>query len=268
MTDPTKSALLAAYDEQLRGPAEAQSALSTTRFGPLFWSVYDDGGFCGYHDLGGAEGADVDALIEATIAYYRDQTAVTEFEWKTRGHDAPEDLPERLVRQGLVAEELETVMIGEAALLAGEVPVPEGVRVRRAGEDGALAEDVARALAMQDEVFGGPGGHTVERLVARLTDTAETASLWLAEAGEQVVCAGRIEIVPGTGFAGIWGGATHPEWRGRGIYRAVTAARVRWALARGVRLINSDCSPMSRPILERSGLQAITTTTPYVWTRP
>jgi hypothetical protein len=34
-----------------------------------------------------------------------------------------------------------------------------------------------------------------------------------------------------------------------------------------VRLLNSDCTPMSRPILERSGLVAVTTTTPYVWTR-
>jgi len=28
----------------------------------------------------------------------------------------------------------------------------------------------------------------------------------------------------------------------------------------------ADCTEMSRPILERCGLTAITTTTPYVWT--
>ena len=72
----------------------------------------------------------------------------------------------------------------------------------------------------------------------------------------------------GTEFAGIWGGSTLPEWRGQGIYRALTAARARAALAEGVRYINSDCTAMSRPILERSGLVAVTTTTPYVWRRP
>jgi hypothetical protein len=45
--------------------------------------------------------------------------------------------------------------------------------------------------------------------------------LWVAEAGGQIVSAGRLEPVAGTEFAGIWGGATRPEWRGRGIYRAL-----------------------------------------------
>ncbi len=40
-----------------------------------------------------------------------------------------------------------------------------------------------------------------------------------------------LEPVRGTDFAGIWGGATREEWRGRGIYRALTAARARSALA-------------------------------------
>ena len=46
-----------------------------------------------------------------------------------------------------------------------------------------------------------------------------------------------------------------------------TRNRARAALAEGVRYINSDCTVMSRPILERSGLVAVTTTTPYVWSR-
>jgi GNAT superfamily N-acetyltransferase len=82
-----------------------------------------------------------------------------------------------------------------------------------------------------------------------------------------VVSAGRLDFVEGTDFAGLWGGATLPEWRGHGIYRALTAARARAALAEGVRFLQSDCSPMSRPILERSGLVAVTTSTPYVWHR-
>jgi hypothetical protein len=68
-------------------------------------------------------------------------------------------------------------------------------------------------------------------------------------------------------FAGIWGGATPPAWRGRGIYRALTAARARSALARGKRLLHSDSTKFSRPILERSGLVSVFTTTPYLWSR-
>ena len=71
----------------------------------------------------------------------------------------------------------------------------------------------------------------------------------------------------GAEFAGLWGGATRPEWRGRGIYRALTAARARSALRAGKTLIHSDSTEYSRPILERSGLVRVSTTTPYRWRR-
>ena len=89
--------------------------------------------------------------------------------------------------------------------------------------------------------------------------------LWVAEADGEIVSSGRLEPVPATEFAGIWGGATRPEWRGRGIYRALTAARARSALVLGKRLIHSDSTEESRPILERAGLVKVSTTTPYLW---
>jgi GNAT superfamily N-acetyltransferase len=120
---------------------------------------------------------------------------------------------------------------------------------------------------MQEEVFQRGAGPEPLTLVAQIRDNPGEVELWLAEYDGQVVCAGRLDIVSGTAFAGLWGGATLPRWRGHGLYRALTAARARSAEALGVRYLHSDCSPMSRPILERSGLVAITTTTPYVWTR-
>jgi N-acetylglutamate synthase-like GNAT family acetyltransferase len=89
--------------------------------------------------------------------------------------------------------------------------------------------------------------------------------LWVAESGGEIVSAGRLEPVRGTEFAGIWGGATLEAWRGRGIYRALTSARARSALAHGASLIHSDSTEYSRPILERSGFARVSTTTPYRW---
>jgi predicted GNAT family acetyltransferase len=71
--------------------------------------------------------------------------------------------------------------------------------------------------------------------------------------------------VAGSEFAGIWGGATRSEWRRRGIYRALTSARARSALRLGKRLMHSDSSEDSRPILERAGFVKVSTTTPYLW---
>jgi hypothetical protein len=260
--------LLAAYDDQLRVDGELLHVDTREQHGPLWWAVFDGAhGFVTYRSLGGLAGPALDTLIGDTVVHFRDDTEVGEFEWKTRGHDAPADLGDRLRAAGLVAEEVETVMIGEATALAVDLELPEGVSLRRLAPGGGLLDDVRRILRMQDAVFGSPGGGSPESVAARITADPEGFQLWVAEAGDAVVCAGRLERVPGTEFAGIWGGATLPDWRSRGIYRALTAARAATALDQGVRFIHSDCTAMSRPILERSGLVAVTTTTPYVWRR-
>ena len=258
------ASLLRAYDDQLREDGELGRTPRQQRHGPVIWAEPSWGGFVTYRSLGGVAGPALDRLIADTVAHFRDDTAVESFEWKTRGHDAPADLGTRLEAHGLVPEELETVMIGEATLLAVPVEV-EGVAVRRAGDGADLVDDLTRMLALQEEVFGLGRG---PRLAAALTELeAGDDEYWLAEADGTIVSAGRLSLVRGTEFAGLWGGATHEQWRGRGIYRALVAARAASAIDRGVTYLHSDCSPMSRPILERSGLVAVTTSTPYVWTR-
>src|ERR1700754_4741678 len=129
-TDPTeKSALLTAYDAQLRGAAEVQGAERWDHVGPLWRALFTDGAFVSYESLEGVD--DVDALIAETVAHFAAIPQVKEFEWKTRGHDWPPDLDARLRKQGLEPEELETVMVGEAAYLAVDVELPDGISVRR-----------------------------------------------------------------------------------------------------------------------------------------
>lgn len=289
MTSPSepkasRADLLAVYDSLLRTDAEMHSASRWDRDGPLFRGVFAGGsGFVTYRDLAGhdgpADGDRLDALIQRTIEHFRDES-VHSFEWKTRGHDLPADLGRRLEAHGLVAEEPETVMLGQASALAADVPVPDGVAVRRIGfDDGgrqvprsvALA-DVQRAQAMQVAVFGSPPHSPSEALLADLLDPEQGVELWVAEryrddGTAEVLSVGRLDVLPGTGCAGLWGGATIEPWRGRGLYRALVATRARSAMAQGCQLLHSDCTENSRPILERSGLVAVTTTTPYVWTR-
>jgi GNAT superfamily N-acetyltransferase len=72
--------------------------------------------------------------------------------------------------------------------------------------------------------------------------------------------------VPGTDFAGLWGGGTVPDWRGRGIFRALVAYRAGLAAERGYDYVQVDASLMSRPILLRLGFEPVAITTPYLWT--
>ena len=269
-TDEQRAALLAAYDEQLRGAAEVQGAVSSDRSGPLWRCLFNRGGFVSYESLeslGTVEA--IDSLIAETVEYFSSHPQVEEFEWKTRGHDWPPDLDERLRAHGLEPDEVETVMVGEASHLAVDVELPEGVSVRRVDQLPEREAIVTEASEVAVKIFGdGPSG---AEMLDRLDRMDGMEEFWVAEAetddGRHVICSGRLARVAGTEFAGIWGGSTLPEWRGQGIYRALTAARARAALDEGVRYINSDCTVMSRPILERSGLVAVTTTTPYVWRR-
>ena len=270
MTRPDPAALLAAYDAQLRRDAEIPSALSAVALGPLLLATYLGGrGFVTYRSLADGAGPtsaeSVRGLVAAALEHYRARPEVHKVEWKTRGHDVAPGLHEALVTAGFEPEEAESVMVGDAALLAVDVALPDGVAVRRVrGES-----EVRAMLAMQAEVFGDDPADAAahdEEVLHRLR-TRDDMELWVAEVDGEVVSAGRLEPVDGTEFAGIWGGATRPEHRGRGIYRALTAARARSAIGHGKRFIHSDSTEFSRPILERSGLVKVTTTTPYVWKR-
>ena len=68
----------------------------------------------------------------------------------------------------------------------------------------------------------------------------------------------RLDPLPGArgSFATLQGGATLPEWRSRGVYRALVARRAVLAAERGCEYLQVDASDDSRPILERLGFVA------------
>lgn len=262
------AALLKAHDDELRTTAELDGATGVGRIGPLWVGRFGSRGFISYRDLAGLDGKALDHLIAAAVERFATDPAVVDVEWKTRGHDATADLPGRLRAAGFVAQEPETVMIGQAGLLVPAGPPPAGVVVRRAGTAGAgLADDVDRVAELHQAVFGPGHASEAATLLDTLSHDPGRHQLWLAEAGGAVISAGRLVQVAGTRFTGLFGGATDPRWRHRGVYRRLTAARAAAALELGSDLVYAECTPFSRPILERAGLVAVTTTTPYLWWR-
>lgn len=256
--------LLTAYDAQLRSDAETPSALAVARLGPLRLVTFGRGrGFVTYRDLGGIEGDTFQELVGEALRHFAEDPATERVEWKTRGHDHAPGLHEALLANGFEPEPAESIMIGEARLLVADVPLPEGVTLRTVGDPA----DVARMCAMQAEVFGDIESDSMTEALLHRLSLDDGMTLWLAEADGEIVTSGRLEPVAGTEFAGIWGGATRAEWRGRGVYRALTAARARAAMAQGKSLIHSDSTEFSRPILETAGLVKVSTTTPYCWSR-
>lgn len=259
---PDAVALLAAYDRELRGERELDRAVGRVTIGPVWTGVFaGDRGFISYRDLDGRTGTALRALVEEATAHLAADPAVSSIEWKTRGHDRIEGLHETLVGAGYEPQEPESIMIGAAELLALDLPLPDGVTLRSVTDPA----DVRNASFAADRSFDEePSAARAAELLQRI---AEGDEMWVAEAEGEIVCTGRLSPVHGTDFAGIWGGATHPDHRRRGIYRALTAARAKSAVRQGFRYINSDSTEYSRPILERSGFLRVSTTTPYEWRR-
>ncbi|WP_433259992.1 GNAT family N-acetyltransferase [Actinosynnema sp. CS-041913] len=265
MTDT--ASLLAAYDDQLR-TAETTNlppGAHAERDGPIVRVVGQRrrGFVTGPPDLG-VDGAALDALIARQREFFAARGEAVE--WKTRGHDLPAELPERLVAAGFVAEQPETVLIGETAELAALESAPEsaGITVREVTADA----DLHRIAEMTSEVWGDDRSWLAAELADRLRSGAGQVVVVVAEAEGRVVSTARLEVEAGTEFAGLWGGSTLAAWRGKGIYRALVAFRARVAAGRGVRYLQVDATEDSRPILQRLGFTAVTTTTPYVWEPP
>jgi GNAT superfamily N-acetyltransferase len=253
--DPTE--LLAAYDEHVRGSEYAvlDAGITAERDGPIVRLFGRHRGFISAPRDLGVDGAELDALIARQCDFFatRDESV----EWKTRGHDLPASITDRLAAAGFVPEEQETVVIGLAADLAGGAE-PVGVVIRQVTEDA----DFRRIAEMESAVWGMDMTWLAEDLIARRAYT----KVLVAEADGRIVSAAWLVAKYGTEFAGMWGGSTLAEWRGRGIYRALVARRAELAVKLGIRYLQVDASDDSRPILQRLGFTPVTTTTPYVWT--
>ncbi|MCX5360779.1 GNAT family N-acetyltransferase [Streptomyces sp. NBC_00124] len=248
----------------MRGaPPTPPAGVTYENDGPLLRIVGQFRGFVsGPRELG-VDGDALDGLIVRQRDFFAARGEAVE--WKTRGHDTPADLTERLRAAGFLPEDRETVLIGRAADMAVREPVlPDGVTLRQVTADA----DMHRIAAMESTVWGQDWSWLADDLIGRVAAAPDEISIHVAEADGEVVSAAWLAFRAGTAFASLWGGSTLAEWRGRGIYRALVTTRAALATARGVTYLHVDASDDSAPILRRLGFEAVTTTTPYVWNPP
>jgi GNAT superfamily N-acetyltransferase len=233
------------------------------RDGPVTRIDYPHNGFIAAPADTGLRGADLDAFIarqrDAFLARGRP------VEWKTYAYDQPADLPDRLMAAGFVAEARETVIVGAAASLAGLPTEVVGVTIRETTDPA----DFTAIGELHTEIWGEDWTWVADDLresTARLGPSGYR--VFVAEADGRLVSAAWIVMRAGREFAGLWGGSTLEAYRGRGIYRALVARRAAIARELGFAYLQVDASDDSRPILERLGFIALTTTTPYVHPAP
>ncbi|GLY19321.1 hypothetical protein Kisp01_63350 [Kineosporia sp. NBRC 101677] len=250
-------AVLAAFDEQLRRTGEGEGAenpepgraprvLNTVKpeWAAVTWSRLDE--------------QDADEVIAAQIG--RMAGLNLDWEWKYYSYDTPADLPTRLRAAGFVDEEPESLMVAALDELDLFDP-PEGVRIDPVTD----AAGVDRMVAVHDLAFGD-GSHRAwgDALLRQLQTAPDEVAAFVVMAGDEPVSAGRMNFHEGSDFASIWGGGTVPQWRRKGIFRALVSHRARYAIDRGFRYLRVDAAPTSRPILARMGFHEIATTVPFI----
>jgi hypothetical protein len=258
---PTISELLALYDTQLRivVPLCMPEGHVYDRQGQLLRVSSRSRGLVETAQRLDCNDEALDALIVAQRNFFASRGEAVE--WKTRGHDLPANIPERLLAAGFVPEETETVMVAETAQLVTKVNLPPGVTIATVHE----AADFDQIAQLQAEVWGGDFAWLATDLRDRKAATPGDLVVLVAKVGGRVVSAAWLVFADTGDFAGLWGGSTLTQWRGQGIYTALVALRAEAALQRGVKYLQVDASDDSKPILQRQGFLPITTTTPYVW---
>jgi len=218
-------------------------------------------GFIDYAALDDAAAAD--AEIDAQIAYFKSLTLP--FTWKVYDHDRPADLRRRLAARGFTVSEPSTLMLLDLAgspVLLTPAPLPPEVH-RLEGEDG-----IESVIRVEESVYGSPRDWLRGYLLHLHAVRPDLLSLFGAVVEDRVVSAAWIIYYEGSPFASILGGATLPDYRSRGFYTALLAARAREAHERGTRFLAVDASPMSAPILARHGFIALEQTTYCRWSPP
>lgn len=182
--------------------------------------------------------ADVRAEIHATLG----ERGRSELSWEVGSHARPSDLVERLEALGLDVTEHQVGMV----LDRPPDDVPGDVEVRRVETDDEWyeAERIA-AIAFNEK--------TVPQ--RRPYVPKPGAPIYLAYVDGEPVARGSASYTE-HGVT-LFGGATLPEARGRGAYRALVAARWEDAAARGTPLLVTQASPMSHPILARLGFREV-----------
>ena len=202
----------------------------------------------------------VDEAIAAHIAFYRSRGLT--FMWGVYDYDQPSDLGARLLNAGFVESGSSTVMIGECSRMASSSTLPEGVELVQVRD----AAGVDLLIAVHESVFAHDQQDLRRSILRRLHVAPHEVDMFVVTAGGAPISSSRIEYLPASQFAALWGGSTEPRWRGKGIYRAQVSRRAQLAAERGYRYLMVLASENSRPILTRLGFETISRVRRYLWT--
>lgn len=209
-----------------------------------------------YSDL---NSTNVEEVIQGQIAHFENMGR--DFSWVVFQHDTPANLKDRLLAHGFLDEEPEAVMILDVEEFSPVLLKP----VRHDVQQISDPRDIDDVITIRQQVWQGDYSSMARSLTRRLIDAPDSLGLFVAYMDGKPVSTAQISFYQNGHFAGLVQAATLTGYRGRGLYTALVAMRVQEARRRGIRFVDADASPMSRPILEKLGFQCLTESCSCEW---
>ena len=198
--------------------------------------------------------ATADAAIAGHVARFAELGR--EWEWKHYSYDRPADLADRLLAAGFTPEPTEALLVAVIDELPTDAVLPPEASIVPVTD----ADTADMFVKVHNEVFDGDYTAVGRKLLA----DQENQLGFVVVAEGRPVSGARVEFSHGTEFASLWGGGTLPQWRGRGLFKALVAHRAKLARAKGFRYLQVDASDDSSPILQRLGFVELAKTTPFI----
>ena len=246
------------YEQVRRGTTSDGLSIVSTSPHFIRWTATGDVGWSeiAWSDL---DETTADQVIAEQIDHFA--TIDQDFVWRVYEDDIPGDLSARLAAAGFKHIGTSELMIARVADAATDVELPEGVTLVRANEPSGIRQ----LIEVHEEVFDVDQTQLGRTLLAQLSIAPLLNELVVAMASDTPVSSARVQFVPDCDFAGLWGGSTLPQWRGKGLFKAMVAYRARVAAERGYDYLYVIASSQSRPILEHLTFESFGSIATFRW---
>jgi GNAT superfamily N-acetyltransferase len=190
-------------------------------------------------------------VIQDELEYFN--TLGVGFEWKVYSYDKPDHLKDLLEQEQFDVEPVEALMIKEINDNHPSEHENEHVKIQEIVDE----KGVRDIISLIDTIWGESHNELGDRLWRDKQNEPDSLFLYGIYDEEQLVSAAWMYFEKNASFASLWGGATLPEYRGKGNYSSLLAVREKQAKEKGYKFLTVDASPMSRPILEKYGFSCL-----------
>ncbi|MCF6137742.1 GNAT family N-acetyltransferase [Pseudalkalibacillus berkeleyi] len=190
-------------------------------------------------------------IINEEIDYFAKHNQ--DFEFKVYSYDRPDNLKDILVQEGFTIDDPEALMVMEIDERHPLIRTDRHPLLKEITDEQGI-QDI---IQLEDTVWNVLHAELGERLWRDKQDHPDDLFLYGIYDDELLVSGAWMYVEMNSSFCSLWGGSTLADHRKKGYYTALLAERAKKAFQIGHPYLTVDASPMSKPILEKSGFQCL-----------